>query len=94
VTLRYTASLMEKDRVPVKGPPIHPDWIALYLRGFDPAKDRPWVLAYVDHTICTIKPKHYSDIVNHCNIMIITVRGHLGPLHLLNMYLDENGSAI
>jgi hypothetical protein len=29
-TVRYTASLTEKDGVPVKGPPIHPDWIYLY----------------------------------------------------------------
>jgi hypothetical protein len=26
--------------------------------------------------------------------MIVTVRGHLGPLHLMNAYSDENGSAI
>jgi hypothetical protein len=26
--------------------------------------------------------------------MIVTVRGHLGPLHLMNKYSDENGSAI
>jgi hypothetical protein len=26
--------------------------------------------------------------------MIVTVRGHLGPLHLMNTYSDENGSAI
>jgi hypothetical protein len=26
--------------------------------------------------------------------MSVTVQGHLGPLHLMNMYLDENGSAI
>jgi hypothetical protein len=38
-TVRYTASLTEKDRVPVKDPPIHPDWIALYPKGFNLAKD-------------------------------------------------------
>jgi hypothetical protein len=38
-TVRYTASLTEKDGVPVKGPPIHPDWISLYPKGFDPAED-------------------------------------------------------
>jgi hypothetical protein len=37
--VRYTASLTEKDGVPVKGPPIHPDWISLDLKGFDLAKD-------------------------------------------------------
>jgi hypothetical protein len=26
--------------------------------------------------------------------MIVTVKGHLGPLHLMNTYSDENGSAI
>jgi hypothetical protein len=36
-TVRYTASLTEKDGVPVKGPPIHPDWISLYPKGFNPA---------------------------------------------------------
>jgi hypothetical protein len=41
-----------------------------------------------------IKPKLCSDIVNHCNVMVVTVRGHLGPLHLMNTYSDENGSAI
>jgi hypothetical protein len=39
VTVRYTTSLTEKDRVPVKGPLIHPDWISLYPKGFDPAED-------------------------------------------------------
>jgi hypothetical protein len=38
-TVRYTASHMEKEGVPVEGPPIHLDWIALYPKGFDPAKD-------------------------------------------------------
>jgi hypothetical protein len=72
-TVRYTASLTEKDRVPVKGPLIHPDWIALYPKGFDLAEDQPHVLAYVNHMIHTIKPKLRSDIVNHCNVMIVAV---------------------
>jgi hypothetical protein len=74
--------------VPVKGPL---DWIALYPKGFDPAKDQLHVLTYVN---CTIKPKLCSDIVNHHNVMIVIVWGHLGPLHLMNTYSDENGSAI
>jgi hypothetical protein len=44
-TVRYTTSLMEEDGVPVKGLPIHLDWIGLYPKGFDLAEDRPWVLA-------------------------------------------------
>jgi hypothetical protein len=93
-TVRYTVSLTEKGGVPVKGPPIYPDWISLYPKGFDLAEDRLHVLAYVNHAICSIKPKLCSDIVNHCDVMIVTARGHLGPLHLMNMYSDENGSAI
>jgi hypothetical protein len=38
-TMRYTPSLIKKDRVPIKGPLIHPDWISLYPKGFDPAED-------------------------------------------------------
>jgi hypothetical protein len=93
-TVRYTASLTEKEGVPVKGPLIHPDWISLYPKGSELDENHPHVLAYVNCAIHTIKPKLCSDIVNHCNVMIVTVRGHLGPLHLMNMYSDENGSAI
>jgi hypothetical protein len=93
-TVRYTASLTEKGRSPVKGPPIHPDWIPMYPKGFDAAEDRPRVIAYVNRAIRMVKPKLRSDIVNHCDIMIVTVRGHLGPLHLMNVYSDNRGSAI
>jgi hypothetical protein len=93
-TVRYTTSLTEKDGVPVKGPPIHPDWISLYPKGFDPAEDRLRVLAYINRAIRSIKPKLCSNIVNHRDVMIVTVRGHLGPLHPMNTYSDENGSAI
>src|SRR5215216_1968741 len=60
-TVRYTASLTEKDGVPVKGPPIHPDWICMYLKGFSPMEDCPWVLAYVNRHVKSIKPKLHSD---------------------------------
>ena len=93
-TVHYTASLTERDGVPVKGPPIHPDWIAVYPKGFNPTEDRPRVLVYVNRAIRAVKPKLRSDIVNHRDVMIITVKGHLGPVHLMNAYSDENGSAI
>jgi hypothetical protein len=64
-TVRYITSLTEKDGVPVKGPLIHSDWISLYPKGFDLAKDQLCVLAYINHAICLIKPKLCSDIVNH-----------------------------
>jgi hypothetical protein len=93
-TVRYTASLTEKDGTPIKGPPIHPDWIPMYPKGFDAAEDRPRVIAYVNRAIRVVKPKLRSDIVNHCDVMIVTVCGHLGPLHLMNVYSDDGGFAI
>jgi hypothetical protein len=56
-TVRYTASLTEKDGTPIKGPPIHPDWIPMYPKGFDAAEDRPRVIAYVNRAIRVVKPK-------------------------------------
>jgi hypothetical protein len=88
-TVRYTASLTKKDGSPIKGPPIHPDCIPMYPKGFDAAEDRPHVIAYVNRAIRVVKPKLRSDIVNHRDIMIVTVRGHLGPLHLMNVYSDD-----
>jgi hypothetical protein len=93
-TVRYTASLTEKGGTPIKGPPIHPDWTPMFPKGFDAAEDRPRVIAYVNRAIRVVKPKLRSDIVNHCDVMIVTVRGHLGPVHLMNVYSDDGGSAI
>lgn len=93
-TVRYTASLTEKDGVPIRGPPVHPDWIPMFPKGFDAAEDQPHVMAYVNQAIRSVKPKLRSDIINHRDVMLITVWGHLGPVHLINVYSDENGSAI
>lgn len=56
-TVRYTASLTEKDGVPIRGPPVHPDWIPMFPKGFDAAEDRPHVMAYVNRAIRSVKPK-------------------------------------
>jgi hypothetical protein len=56
-TMRYTPSLIETDRVPVKGPLIHLDWIAMYPKGFDLAEDWLCVLAYINCGMHLIKPK-------------------------------------
>jgi hypothetical protein len=87
-TVRYTASLTEKDGTPIKGPLIHPDWIPMFPKGFDAAEDRLRVIAYVNCAIRVVKPKLRSDIVNHRDVMIVTVHGHLGPVHLMNVYSD------
>jgi hypothetical protein len=59
-TVRYTASLTEKDGTPIKGPPIHPDWIPMFPKGFDAAEDRLHVIAYVNRAIRVVKPKLFS----------------------------------
>jgi hypothetical protein len=51
----------------------------MYPKGFDAAEDRPRVIAYVNRAIRVVKPKLRSDIVNHRDVMIVTVHGHLGP---------------
>lgn len=56
-TVRHSASMLSKDGTPVKGPPIHPQWIPIIPKKTVPQLDRPRVMAYVHRNLVSLKPK-------------------------------------
>ena len=45
-------------------------------------------MAYVHRNLQILKPKNHTDIMNHLNILLLTLKGLLGPLNVLNVYSD------
>ena len=89
-TVRHTASMQSKKGEPVKGPPLHPHWIPIVPKAIDPRIDRPRVMAYVHRNLRVLKPKNRTDIVNHPDVLLLTLKGPSGPLNVLNVYSDPS----
>ena len=87
-TVRYSASMKSKKGEPVKGPPLHPHWIPIVPKAVDAHIGCPHVMAYVHRNLWVLKPKNYTDIVDHPDVLLLTLKGPSGPLNVLNVYSD------
>jgi hypothetical protein len=52
-------------------------------------------MAYAHRRLWHLKPRSRSDVVDHPDILLITLKGPCGPFNLLNVYSDgQNNLAI
>ena len=92
-TVKFTASMSDVCGDPVTGPPTHPDWTLIKPRSKDPGS-RPCVLAYMNKWLRPLKPKLRTDLIDHNDIILISLKGSEGLIHLMNVYSDSDGTAI
>jgi len=92
----YAPSMTDKCGNPIIGMPSHPSWRCLYPKPADQfsESDHPHVAAYVHQHLWAMKPKLRSDVIKSHDIMLLTMNGPRGQLHMLNVYSDSTGSAI
>ena len=94
--IRYFASITDKWGELVIGPPLHPDWICVYPTGFaDHVGARPRVMTYVNWWLKSLRPAFKTNVVRHCDIMLLSLQTPFGEWNMLNIYSDpEDSSAI
>ena len=92
-TVRYTVSMLDACGDPVTGPLMHPDWTLIKPRLRDPGS-RPCVLVYMHKRLRPLKPKLWTDLIDHNDIILILLKGSEGLIHLMNVYSDSDGTAI
>jgi len=74
------------------GAPNHPEWLAIVR---PPEADKaPHVMAYVSKHLASYCPALWQDIVNHQDIMLLSLFTGCKPLNLLNIYSDAQHTAI
>jgi len=90
------ASMTDNVGDPIMGMLKHPAWRRFFPKPADPNlnSDRPRVTAFVHQCLWAMKPKLCSDIFKSQDIMLLTLNGLRGQLHMLNVYSDSKGSAI
>ena len=75
------------------GPLTHLDWTLVKPRAKSP-ESRPRVLAYVHKQLQPLKPKLRTDLIDHNDIILISLKGSEDLIHLMNVYSNSNDTAI
>ena len=95
--IRDAPSSTSMDGSPVMGLPLHPDWITVVR---DPKSDnqdpllRPRVAAYVHKRLSRWRPAFRRDLVDHRDILIVSLFPQSGPVHMVNVYSDDKATAL
>ena len=82
--LRTAPSTRSKEGEDVVGAPNHPEWLAI-VRPLE-ADEAPRIMAYVSKRLASYRPALRRDIVDHRDIMLLSLFTGQGPMHLLNVY--------
>jgi hypothetical protein len=85
--IRHAPSAMSKEGIEVRGAPIHPNWMCM-VRQPEP-ESRPRVLAYVSRRLDPLRPTYRRDLIDDRDVMIISLFGVGDPIHLMNVYSDD-----
>ncbi|CAA7258924.1 unnamed protein product [Cyclocybe aegerita] len=80
---------MEGDEV--IGAPKHPDWLQMVRIK---EGEVPRVIAYVSTRLSRYRPAMRRDIVDHCNILVLSLFSGGEVLNLMNVYSDDQHTAI
>src|ERR1700724_2336534 len=92
VTLRHTISMTDHEGALVTGSPTHPAWLPVVPR--EAEVEKPRVLVYVSARLAHMRPKLRTDVLSHPDIILLMLWGPAGPINLMNVYSDSNGTAI
>jgi hypothetical protein len=74
------------------GAPKHPDW--LYMVQPMVGGDTPHIMAYVHNCLACLRPALRHDIINHCNILILSLHPAGDTVNLMNVYSDDHNYTI
>src|SRR6185369_16278955 len=88
----HMASMTDPEGSPVIGPPHHPVWIAIYKLGT--LENHPRVAAYVSTRLKSCHPRVHCNLVDHCDLQLLSMTIEGVEYFLLNVYSDDWAMAI
>lgn len=90
--IRQAPSTVTKDGADVIEAPCHPQWLCM-VRQPEPGS-RPRVMTYVSKKLAHWRPAYRRDLINDRDVMVISLFGRGDPIHLMNVYSDNQHQAI
>src|SRR5262249_27103986 len=91
--IRRTVSSSNTEGDPVIGAPLHPDWVSM-VRSVSDTESPPRVMAFVHNRLRKLRPSFCRDIFDHRDIMVLSLFPPSGAVHLMNVYSDDDATAI
>src|SRR6185369_8819497 len=85
--IRHMASMTDPEGSPVIGLPHHPAWISIYKPGT--LEDCSRVAAYVSARLKSCHPRVHHNLVDHCDLQLLSVTIGGVEYFLLNVYSDD-----
>ena len=91
-TIRHAPSAMDAEGTPVVGAPRHPQWNCMVRQ--PEIGSRPRVMTYVSKRLDQLRPAYRRDLIDDRDVMVISLFGEGEPMHLMNVYSDDQHWAI
>ncbi|PPQ94558.1 hypothetical protein CVT25_012311, partial [Psilocybe cyanescens] len=89
--VRTAPSTSRKSGDDVIGAPLHPAWLPM-VRNPEP-DTRPRVMAYVSNHLKEFRPSMRCDLIDHCDVLILSLFTNGQSYNLMNVYSDKTHTA-
>jgi len=91
-TIRQVPSSSNKEGDDVIRAPMHPEWLYMVR---PPQNDQaPRVMAFVSKRLEKLRPSMRTDVIDHCDIFILSLFQGNDTYNLMNVYSDDDKTAI
>jgi len=91
-TIRQAPSASNKEGDDIIGAPMHPEWLYMVR---PPQNDQaPRVMAFVSKRLEKLRPSMRTDLIDHCDIFILSLFQGNDTYYLMNVYSDDDRTAI
>jgi len=90
--IRRVPSTTNRQGDEIVGTPKHPDWLTVVR---PPTNDKaPRVLAYVHNRLTRLRPNLRRDLIDHGDILILSLFSEGRTINIMNVYSDDQHTAI
>jgi len=89
----YAPSTVSLEGDKVVGAPIHPDWTQV-VRVPKDSEDVPRVMAFIHSRLSRLRFSLRRDVVDHCDILLLSFFNREECHFLMNVYSDDHHSAV
>ncbi|KXN92642.1 hypothetical protein AN958_00890 [Leucoagaricus sp. SymC.cos] len=91
-TIRQMVLMTSMEGNDIVGAPKHPDW--LYMVRLPTNGQNPCVMAYVHRHLAVLRPSMWRDIIDHCDLFVLSLFMPCRMVNLLNIYSDDAHTVI
>jgi endonuclease/exonuclease/phosphatase family metal-dependent hydrolase len=91
-TIRHTPSATNLEGEEVIGPPLHRDWNVIYCK--PDQSGNPRTMCYVHKRLVKFRPSYCREIINHRDLLLLSLQVGGSEIFALNVYNDNRATAV